>query len=484
MHADPDAEVIALSPRTLLATNRFVCEVCNKGFQREQNLQLHRRGHNLPWKLKQKNPREARRRVYLCPEPTCVHHDPSRALGDLTGIKKHYCRKHGEKKWKCDKCSKRYAVQSDWKAHSKTCGTREYRCDCGTLFSRRDSFITHRAFCDALARESAQMPPLGAGLYVGPGSMSLGLSQIHGFADQAQSSSAAAAPQFDHIMPSSSGSSSMFRSQASASSPSYFLGGSAPPAAAQDFSEDGSQGSQGPLLHGKAHFHGLMMQLPEQQHQPGSSNAAVGANGSNILNLGFFSAGNSGGTSGSLQDARIAIQDQFNLSGSGSGSAEHGNNVMVASIGSHLGRGFPSLYSSSPSAGMAQNSATALLMKAAQMGSTTSSTTHNNHNGPTTTSTLLRATGFSGATGSGQLGTTGGRAAAGEEGAASHEAHFHELIMNSLAGGGFSGTAGFGGGVDDGKLSTRDFLGVGRGAATMAPPGLHMGALDPAQQMK
>ncbi|KAG4972489.1 hypothetical protein JHK85_038910 [Glycine max] len=90
------------------------------------------------------------------PEPSCVHHEPSRALGDLTGIKKHFCRKHGEKKWKCDKCSKKYAVQSDWKAHSKTCGTREYRCDCGTLFSRRDSFITHRAFCDALAEESAR----------------------------------------------------------------------------------------------------------------------------------------------------------------------------------------------------------------------------------------------------------------------------------------------------------------------------------------
>ncbi|XP_042516861.1 protein indeterminate-domain 7 [Macadamia integrifolia] len=153
---DPDAEVIALSPKTLMATNRFVCEICNKGFQRDQNLQLHRRGHNLPWKLKQRTSKEIRKRVYVCPETTCVHHDPSRALGDLTGIKKHFCRKHGEKKWKCDKCSKRYAVQSDWKAHSKTCGTREYRCDCGTLFSRRDSFITHRAFCDALAEESAR----------------------------------------------------------------------------------------------------------------------------------------------------------------------------------------------------------------------------------------------------------------------------------------------------------------------------------------
>ncbi|VVB07038.1 unnamed protein product [Arabis nemorensis] len=155
---DPDAEVIALSPKALLATNRFVCEICNKGFQRDQNLQLHRRGHNLPWKLKQKNSKEIqRKKVYVCPEINCVHHHPSRALGDLTGIKKHFCRKHGEKKWKCEKCSKFYAVQSDWKAHTKICGTREYRCDCGTLFSRKDSFITHRAFCDALAEESARI---------------------------------------------------------------------------------------------------------------------------------------------------------------------------------------------------------------------------------------------------------------------------------------------------------------------------------------
>ncbi|XAR57879.1 hypothetical protein NMG60_11026164 [Bertholletia excelsa] len=153
---DPDAEVIALSPKTLLATNRFVCEICSKGFQRDQNLQLHRRGHNLPWKLRQRSSKDVRKRVYVCPESTCVHHYPTRALGDLTGIKKHYCRKHGEKKWKCEKCSKKYAVQSDWKAHSKVCGTREYKCDCGTLFSRRDSFITHRAFCDALAEESAK----------------------------------------------------------------------------------------------------------------------------------------------------------------------------------------------------------------------------------------------------------------------------------------------------------------------------------------
>ncbi|KAG4174360.1 hypothetical protein ERO13_A11G116200v2 [Gossypium hirsutum] len=154
---DPNAEVIALSPTTLMATNRFVCEICNKGFQRDQNLQLHRRGHNLPWKLRQRTTTEVKKRVYICPEPTCVHHNPARALGDLTGIKKHFSRKHGEKKWKCDKCSKKYAVQSDWKAHQKTCGTKEYKCDCGTIFSRRDSFITHRAFCDAIAEENIKV---------------------------------------------------------------------------------------------------------------------------------------------------------------------------------------------------------------------------------------------------------------------------------------------------------------------------------------
>ncbi|KAI4966746.1 hypothetical protein ZWY2020_036996 [Hordeum vulgare] len=138
---DPDVEVVALSPKTLVATNRYICEVCHKGFQRDQNLQLHRRGHNLPWKLKQRSSTDAKKKVYICPEVTCPHHDATRALGDLTGIKKHFSRKHGEKKWKCDRCSKKYAVQSDWKAHTKICGTKEYRCDCGTIFSRYASHL-------------------------------------------------------------------------------------------------------------------------------------------------------------------------------------------------------------------------------------------------------------------------------------------------------------------------------------------------------
>ncbi|CAH8347353.1 unnamed protein product [Eruca vesicaria subsp. sativa] len=146
---DPDAEVVSLSPKTLLESDRYICEICNQGFQRDQNLQMHRRRHKVPWKLlKRDNNIEVKKRVYVCPEPTCLHHDPCHALGDLVGIKKHFRRKHSNhKQWVCERCSKGYAVQSDYKAHLKTCGTRGHSCDCGRVFSRVESFIEHQDNC-------------------------------------------------------------------------------------------------------------------------------------------------------------------------------------------------------------------------------------------------------------------------------------------------------------------------------------------------
>ncbi|GMI96379.1 INDETERMINATE(ID)-DOMAIN 15, SHOOT GRAVITROPISM 5, ARABIDOPSIS THALIANA INDETERMINATE(ID)-DOMAIN 15 [Hibiscus trionum] len=145
---DPDAEVVSLSPKTLLESDRFVCEICNQGFQRDQNLQMHRRRHKVPWKLLKRETPVARKRVFVCPEPSCLHHDPCHALGDLVGIKKHFRRKHSNhKQWVCQKCSKGYAVQSDYKAHLKTCGTRGHSCDCGRVFSRVESFIEHQDAC-------------------------------------------------------------------------------------------------------------------------------------------------------------------------------------------------------------------------------------------------------------------------------------------------------------------------------------------------
>ncbi|KAL8516584.1 hypothetical protein ACS0TY_015014 [Phlomoides rotata] len=175
------------------ATNRFVCEICNKGFHWDQNLQLHRRGHNISWKLPQRNSNEeVRKCVYVCPEISCEYHHPSRALGNLTGIKKHFCQKHGEKRYKCDRCPKMYAVESDVKAHMKTCGTTIIVVSVGLCFpekiarmellliifamdeliNMRDSFMSHKAYCDALAPESHHfdlLPPSSGICFSGKG---------------------------------------------------------------------------------------------------------------------------------------------------------------------------------------------------------------------------------------------------------------------------------------------------------------------------
>ncbi|XP_074565369.1 protein indeterminate-domain 14-like [Curcuma longa] len=167
---DPDAEVVSLSPRTLLEADRYVCEICGQGFQREQNLQMHRRRHKVPWKLvrRQQGADAGRnnKRVFVCPEVSCLHHDPRHALGDLVGIKKHFRRKHSShRQWACARCSKAYAVHSDYKAHLKTCGTRGHSCDCGRVFSRVESFIEHQDSCNAsraggLQSTQSSRPPL------------------------------------------------------------------------------------------------------------------------------------------------------------------------------------------------------------------------------------------------------------------------------------------------------------------------------------
>ncbi|OEL14143.1 Protein indeterminate-domain 14 [Dichanthelium oligosanthes] len=127
---------------------------------------MHRRRHKVPWKLLKREAGEAaRKRVFVCPEPSCLHHDPSHALGDLVGIKKHFRRKHsGHRQWACARCSKAYAVHSDYKAHLKTCGTRGHSCDCGRVFSRVESFIEHQDTCTAGRARADASPACGGGV--------------------------------------------------------------------------------------------------------------------------------------------------------------------------------------------------------------------------------------------------------------------------------------------------------------------------------
>ncbi|KAE8724564.1 Protein indeterminate-domain 6 [Hibiscus syriacus] len=388
--------------------------------------------------LKQKTTKEVKKKVYVCPEPTCVHHDPSRPLGDLTGIKKHYSRKHGEKKWKCDKCSKRYAVQSDWKAHSKTCGTKEYRCDCGTLFSRRDSFITHRAFCEALAQETARQPPLnsiGSYLYGSSNYMSLGLSQvgtqISSILDHNNNQSAeilklgggSRSSQFDHLLQPSMGSPSFsFRpqeqQQSMVTSPGFVMQESN-----KIFNKE-HQPQHGLLGNNKS-FQGLM-QFPETNNNNTSNTPSAAG----FFNLSFQSnsGSNNGGADYYLAYSGLLMSDNFNNdNGSNGGGGVNkasnlfSNNLMSDQITSN---NIPSLFSSSVQNNnmVPQMSATALLQKADQMGSNSSNNNNDDED------SLLRSFGTSSSAGTktSNLGRIFGVTTASN--------NLHEL-MNSIASG-------------------------------------------------
>ncbi|KAE8728974.1 hypothetical protein F3Y22_tig00004035pilonHSYRG00028 [Hibiscus syriacus] len=63
------AELVSLSPRTLLE------------FDMSDNQDT-----------------AAKKKVFICPKPSCLHHHPCHAFGDLVGIKKHFRREHSDNK--------------------------------------------------------------------------------------------------------------------------------------------------------------------------------------------------------------------------------------------------------------------------------------------------------------------------------------------------------------------------------------------------
>lgn len=246
---------------------------------------------------------------------------------------------------------------------------------------RRDSFITHRAFCDALAHESGRHPsnlnnPLGSthNLYGTNHVMSLGLSQLQHHNNQQAAATnstmmlslgSSAPPKYENLM----NHHSSFGVQQQQQSPQQQSLMSSSPFFNMT-SDPNQQGFQGePLFSSnKQQLHGLM-QLPDRLQ--GTNNN----NNTSAFNLSFFPNSNSSGSN---------ISDQFNnlSEGGNQGTTTLYTNSPVSNNHQHqVGcSDFSSLFANNSSSVQVQQqesmssphmSATALLQKASQMGSTT-----------------------------------------------------------------------------------------------------------------
>lgn len=255
-------------------------------------------------------------------------------------------------------------------------------------YCRRDSFITHRAFCDALARESVRQPPpslssaMGNQLY-GSSTMPLALAQS---SDPLRLGSARTA-QFDHILPPPPliGSPSFRPSQQTMHSSSFFI-----PDHESNQNQNYHLDQQQGLVQNEPLFQGLI-QLSDINNNHKSSRRNNSPSGSTLFNLSFLS----GSGTNSSNNNNSSFPEHFNNAGSNNLFSIMGDHIhhQTSSTTTTTTTSAPSLFSTSlqsNSSIIPHMSATALLQKAAQMGATSS-----NNNVNTTASSLLRSFGSS-----------------------------------------------------------------------------------------